>query len=300
MTDSKKKRLLPWGHFLNRNPFGLLRASLHTICQNPVILFPTASLAFIQLFILEILYFSPQYPLAYFFGPLIRSVWSEEYLHYPQNLMLLPKIFYYAQIIIYLLIGSMLLALSSKIVAILNEHPKVNIKVAFAETMRLYVHIFCASLISYILFQVFANSYAHLVEIIIKLKPFGKTMSFWDKTLLWTVPYFQFLSGILASTLIVYVIPIIVHEKKKIFSALIENFKILLHTFPTTLLIVGLPTLLYLPILALRNNIPFLMDTLGPEVQIIVIIIGLFVTMGIDLMIIVSATTLYLFVKENS
>ena len=292
--------MLLWGHFLNRNPFGLLRASLHNICQNPVIVFPTISLAFIQLLFLEVLYFSPQYPLAYFFGPLIRSVWSEEYLHYPQNLILLPKMFYYLQIFIYLFIGSALLALSSKIVAILNDRPKVNMRAAFIETMRLYIHIFCASLISYVLFQIFASSYVQLLQIIIKLKPFGKTIPFWDKALLWTVPYFQFLSGILASTLIVYVIPIIVIEKEKIFSALIKNFRILLHTFPTTLLIVGLPTLFYLPILALRNNIPSLMDTLSPEIQIIVIIVGLFVSMGIDLMIMVSTTTLYLFVKENS
>lgn len=299
MADNKKK-ILPWGHFLNRNPFDLFKVSLHHVCQNPVILFPTITLAFIQLLFLEILYFSPQHPLVNFFGPLIRSIWSEEYLHYPQNLILLPKMFYYVQIFIYLFIGSFLLALSAKIVAVLNEHSRVNMKVAIKETGRLYVHIFCASLISYILFQVFASGYVHFLESFIKSKPFGWTTTFLNKALLWTIPYFQFLAGILASTFVVYVIPIIVIEKTKIFSAILKNLKILLHAFPTTLLIVGLPTLFYLPILALRNNIPILMNTLGPEIQLIVIVVGLIVSMAIDLMIVVSTTTLYLFVKENS
>jgi hypothetical protein len=295
-----KKTNLNWGYFLNRTPFTLLRASLNNIVQHPVILFPTATLAFIQLLLLEILYFAPQKPLSIFFGPLIKSIWSEEYMHYPQNLILLPKMFYYVQIIIYLVLGSFFLAFTSKIVSVLNVHPRVNLKSSFKETLSTYIHIFFASIISYILFQILANGYVKILNYIINIKPFGASVSFWNKTLLWTIPYFQFLLGILASTLIVYVVPIIVIEKLKIFPAILKNFRVLFHSFPTTILIVGLPSLFYLPILALRNNVPFLMHSLAPEIQLIVIILSLLISMGVDLMIIVSTTTLYLFVKENT
>ena len=295
-----KKINFTWGYFLNRNPFTILKSSFNSIIQHPIILFPTATLAFIQFFLLEILYFSPQKPLSIFFGPLIKVIWSEEYMHYPQNLILLPKIFYYVQIFVYMLVGSFLLALTSKIVFILDEHPRVNFKIAFKETFALYIHIFVASLISYILFQLFASGYVKAVDVLINIKFWGEGGAFWNKTLLWTVPYFQFFFGILASTVFVYVIPIIVIEKEHVFIALLRNLKILYHALPTTLLIVGLPSLFYLPILALRNNVPLLMHVLAPEVQILVIILSLIVSMAIDLIILVSTTTLYLFVKENS
>ena len=296
----KNRKKLSQGHLLNQNPLFLLRASLHSICQNPVIVFPTIVLAFIQFFTLEILYFAPQYPLSYFFAPLIKAVWGEEYLHYPLNFVLLPKIFYYAQMIIYLFFGSFLLALSSKIVSVLNDHPRVNVRIASRETLKSYIHIFFASLISFMLFQLFASGYLWFLQFLIEANPFGKSSIYWSKALLWTVPYMQFLAGILATTVVVYIIPIVVVSKEKIFKALFKNLKILFFAFPTSLGIVGLPTLLYLPILVMRNNIPGLVNTFGPEIQLFVIIAGLVVSMAIDLIIITTITTFYLFIKENS
>ena len=295
----KNRKNLSQGHFINQNPFLLLKASLNSLYQNPVIIFPTLTLTFIQLLTLELLYFAPQYPLSFFFAPLIREIWSEEYIHYPLNLILLPKIFYYAQMFIYLFIGAFLLAFSSKIVAILNDHPRVNMRIAFKETLKSYVHIFCASIISFALFQLFANGYLALLQVFIKTKSVKLTTLFWSKALLWTIPYVQFLIGILATTLVVYVIPIIVIENKKIFAALVKNLKILFRTFPTALAIVALPSLFYLPILVMRNNIPIFMNTIGPEIQLMIIIAGLMVSLAIDLVIVTSITTFYLFMNET-
>lgn len=297
-----EKKYLPLTNenFISQNPITILRISLSSIIKHPAILFPTITLGFIQLLALQILYFSPQKPIVYFLGPLITSVWSEEFLHYPKNLILLPKIFYYVQILIYLFIGTFLLAVTSKIITILNDHPRVNLKLVFKEVFSLYVHIFFASAIAFILFQLLTSSYIKLIEFLIKAEPFKSNLNFWNKTFVLSIPYFQFTLGIVASTLLIYTIPIIVNEKKKVFIAFIQNFKILSRSFITSLVIVGLPTLLYLPILALRNNIPFLMNAISPEIQIIAIILGLISSMFIDLLIMVSATTLYLFIKENT
>ncbi len=55
----------------------LLTGAVNACVANPIILFPFVTAAFIQLFILEILYFSPRFPLSTFFGPIIRTFWSD-------------------------------------------------------------------------------------------------------------------------------------------------------------------------------------------------------------------------------
>ena len=114
-------------------PLGLLKSSIDALQRNPVILFPTLTLAFIQFLVLELFYFAPRYPLSQFFAPLISQVWSEEFVHYPLDLALLPKMFYYAQIVIYIFVGSYLLGVTACIVAALDRHPKVNVGAAFKE-----------------------------------------------------------------------------------------------------------------------------------------------------------------------
>ncbi len=280
------------------NPLGLLKISLNTLYQNPVLIYPTITLAFIQLLILEILYFAPRYPFSLFFAPLIRRVWSEEFLHYPLDLVLLPKMFYYAQIFINIFIGSFLFGVTARMVAILDEHPKVYFKAAFKETLKFYVHILCASILTFLFFQFASDFYTALLNIFLKQGPAEGSPGFMGRISLWA-PYVQFLMGIVVTTLLVFVMPIIVVDHKKIFPALILNFKTLFGTFPTTFFVVFIPTMLYLPVLIVRNNIGSLIDRTVPEVQILVIVAGLMMTMAIDLLIVTTVTAYYLFIKEN-
>jgi len=52
-----------------RHLIPLLKGSVDTFVNNPIILLPFLTIAFIQLLILEILYFSPRFPLSVFFNP---------------------------------------------------------------------------------------------------------------------------------------------------------------------------------------------------------------------------------------
>ena len=61
-----------------------------------------------------------------FFGPIIRKLWAETYLHYPFNFVLLPKLFQFSQIITYLFISSFAIGLVSGIIQSLNDDKKVE------------------------------------------------------------------------------------------------------------------------------------------------------------------------------
>jgi hypothetical protein len=281
-------------------PLILLRTTVENICQHPVIIYPSLILALTQLLILEILYFAPRYPLLHFFGPLISHIWSEEFLHYPMDLILLPKLFYYAQILVYLFGGAFLLSMTSYVVASLNTHARANLRNAYRESSRLYVHLLCSSIISLILFQVLSSGYTAAVNDLLRIKTPNPGMAVLQKTLLWATPYMQFFIGIFVTTLLVYVIPIIIIEKEKIFTAVAMNLAVLLRSFRTSLLVVLVPTLFYLPILVARNNVEALANATLPEIQIFIIALGILVTMAIDLVVLTTVTTHYLYLKESS
>src|SRR5262245_25858967 len=125
----------------HKNLMTLLGNSINTLMVNPVIFYPYLILGFIQLLALEILYFAPQSSLSVFFGPIIRRLWSESFLHYPLDLVLLPKLYYYAQIFIYIFIGGFLTSMLIQFISAINHDQKLNLKVVFKETLPRYIHI---------------------------------------------------------------------------------------------------------------------------------------------------------------
>jgi len=127
----------------------LLRGSVDTLFNNPIILFPFLTTGFIQLLILEMLYFSPRFPLAGFFNPIVKTLWGEKFIHYPHNIVILPKLFQYFQVPIYIFISSFLIAAAVMIISDLNNGKKGDFLSACREALKHYIHIFVGAFISF-------------------------------------------------------------------------------------------------------------------------------------------------------
>jgi hypothetical protein len=112
-------------------------------------------------------------------------------------------------------------------------------------------------------------------------------------------PYVNLLIGILITALFAFVFPIIAIDKKKIFSAIGLNFKYLWGSFWFMFLLVLIPTIFYLPILMLRNNIAMIVQTTFPEARALIYVVSIFVTMFIDATVYTAVTTYYLLKKEG-
>ncbi len=63
------------------------------------LLIPFIILFIVDIILISVLYLSPRYPLSVLFAPPIRKLWGSQFLHYPMNFMLLPKLFYYARLV---------------------------------------------------------------------------------------------------------------------------------------------------------------------------------------------------------
>jgi hypothetical protein len=97
----------------------------------------------------------------------------------------------------------------------------------------------------------------------------------------------------------VYAIPILLIKDVKFIGAIIGSVKFFVRNFFLTLLMVGLPMLIAIPLVFLNYNGPYLMDTFAPEIILWVGILGIVVnSLLLDPMITLSTAAYY--AQENN
>ncbi|MCK5082424.1 MAG: hypothetical protein KAR31_05915, partial [Candidatus Omnitrophica bacterium] len=113
-------------------------------------------------------------------------------------------------------------------------------------------------------------------------------------------PYVNVLIGIFITTLFAFVFPVIMIEKKKIFAAIIGNFRALWGSCWFVFFMVAIPTLFYLPVIVLRTGISSPeMVVVFPSIQILALVLSVLVMFVIDMVVYTAITTYYLLKKEN-
>ncbi len=282
----------------NRQLFSLLRESVNSCVVNPVILFPFATIAFIQLLVIEIIYFSPRFPLVRFFGPVIRRLEGEIYLHYPHSFMILPKWFQIAQYFIYIFIGSFLTAVAIAIIANLNSSKKTNLSSAARETLPQYVHIALAAIITFAVFYGLTGILGLIVRRAVQIQSQTGIFYVIKAIVLYGLPYYNLLIGVLVTTVFAFVFPAIVIDRKKIVPALLINFRYLWKSFWFLFVVILIPTLFYVPVLLLRNNFGSSMDMTFQELKLALMVLSVLVMLFIDAAIYTALATYYLMKKE--
>ncbi len=264
------------------NVFSLLKSAVTTLLSNKEILFPLCIVAFVKLLYLEILYFYPRFPLKVFFTPIIKTFWAEEYLHYPLNLFLVPTIFQnmYVQAFIYVFLTCFCIALMVSIIVKINNGDKVRMNEVLKENMPNYVHYVVIGLISFGFVILFSELYNIAIHRAIIIRSTTGPFYLLKRLVIDGAPLFNLLINIFVSVLFIYVIPIIVIEKRKVFSALWVNLKVLSKSFFYTFFVVALPSLIFLILIILNKS--FSLDEQFPELKIVYLVFSIFIMFIID------------------
>ncbi len=278
--------------------FSLLKNSAETLIANPVIFYPLVITAFVQLITLEILYFAPRQPLVVFFGPLIKH-WGETFLHYPFYFMLLPKLFFYVQVVIYLFMGSFFNGLAVAVIYAINTEKKIRFKNILRESLPAYIHVFIAAILSYSIYTALTFLYKLVWNRALLIKSEAGIYGLLKKVIVVGEPFANLLIGVVVTTLFIFVFPLIMIDKKKIGAALIQNFKRVFRSFWLMLGVILIPTLFYIPILLLRSNVSMIADRLVPGISLLLIFLSVAVSVLIDAVVFTAVTTYYLFKKEK-
>ncbi len=283
----------------SKHVISLLKTAIVAIVEHPIILFPFLILVFIQLLLLEVLFFSPRYPLSIFFSPLIRTLYGEAFLHYPNNFILIPKLFQYVQMGTYIFFASYLIGVCVEIIYLINAEKKFTLRAVFRSVLSRYVHLLMAAVVMYVTFYLFFSSYDVLLQRARMIRSEAGVFFLIKEIIVVATPYVNLFVGALATALYAFVVPFIVIDRKKVFVAIWENFRLLSKSFWMVLVTVILATMLYLPILFFRNNVGLWADDYFPSLRVWIIVISIIVQAFIDCVIYSSLTSYFLFLKEQ-
>ena len=85
-------------------------SSLEIMRKNPIVMLPFIFIGFLECLSLELIFFSTRRPISYITIPIYMKFLGPGATRYPGNLVHLPKLFYYAQLAIYVLFGVLMTA----------------------------------------------------------------------------------------------------------------------------------------------------------------------------------------------
>jgi len=244
--------------------------------QYPVMIFPFAIAAVIDCMVLALLFFAPQEPLVTVFGPVIRVFWGEEYLHYPFNLALLPRLFSYGKECTVLVIGMLLTAIATGMMYQAARGVSVRPWVVMERSIRKYIPLALVwvgvLLITYVSFK--GASFL------------GRNGGLSSQSLF-------VLSAIVALSIemvLMYCLPLIVVEKRGVLSSGYRALRMVRKYFLESFLMVLVPNLIVLPVMAAYAKLPFLSELLFPEIVLVVLLLRIVMLTVADFIITASGT----------
>ena len=274
---------------------GIWKAVIDFTLSEPRILLPFVILAALETILLWVLSCSPHFPFNYVLAPPVSRIWGPQFLHYPYIYDLLPRLFYYANMVVSVLVGSLISGMAVNMIFLSDKHKKVDLKETFFFVSKRYVSLVMLAAVLYItvhfimkqppifLLKYFRGGHAKLLF----LGP-----QFWFNVF---YPVLSFLLAVFLQGLFVYSFPFVVIKGKKFLIALFLGMRLFFRSWLKTLIVVTIPMLLYIPVTMLRDNIGMLADKFAPEVVMVVLFVGIVVgTIIVDALVTIVTTLLFI------
>ena len=252
--------------------------------EHPELLIPFVVAGLMHALAAYIVFLAPQKPVAYILAPVVKAFFGEKFLHYPLNLYLLPKLFYYAQLAVTATFGVLMAGL---VIGMLRDR-----------NAGICPRVFFNLLVSFKRYFALLGIWLVIFFFSFLLARFSRTLTF-SPSIMKLIPYVMYMMSIFIYFIFVYVTPALLIETRNIFSALKRGLSFLTKFFIPSLFLVLVPTLFYLPVIILRQKLPALMGSLFPEMVFFVIAASIIVTLFINVMITVSTTLVFLNEKDG-
>ena len=241
---------------------------LTTVRKNPKLLIPFIVVALFDLGLLYFLYLAPQRPVISLLGPPITRIWGERFLHYPDHLFLLPKLFYYAHLFLNASLGLLMTGLAIGMFRDVRGKGSASILINLIDAIRRYLALLGVWIIMFVI-SFFLMELFDRIEV--------------SDTLASLFSIGTYFLVMLIQVIFIYAMPAIIIEKKGLIGGLKRGFGLLKKFFIFTIILTMVPALLYLPVLALRENLAGLIGKTLPEIIVAVTACGVLMTILIDI-----------------
>jgi hypothetical protein len=274
--------------------------AFHLFKTSPILLIPFVTFTIIESFALIIIFFSPRKPFLFVLGPLISKIWGERYLHYPYNFLLLPKLIAFSKMGLVIVFDSLLIGMAVFMFQDAFNKKPIRTVVSLMSALKKYLYLSTIVLIFTVLFYLIIrtmNGGLFYYFATIRHKFSNPNAKIWLAPVLLSL---NFLVAVFIQASFIYSIPLLIIEKHNFLKAIFKSFALFKKLFIYTILLVGLPMLIYTPIIVLNYNTVFLIKKFSPELIPIISFIGIFITtIIIDPLITISATLTVLETRKN-
>jgi hypothetical protein len=268
-------------------------AAFELIVTKPIIIFPFIIIALLETMVLELAYFSTRPPISGISVPIIRKFFGEPFVHYPGILIILPKLFYYGQVVVYVLFSVFLMSITVNIIKNVKAGLPVKESAMIRNALKHYLSLMGYALIAIIIIIVTEKADMYV---------FSKVVRFATKHLPLVIPKLYyivslpllFLANVIIQTLLMPTLPILVIEKKSLIISLAKSIYLGFRNFKTVFLLLFLPYLIYAPLMLLKSFPAELAERSIPEINLYITFAGIVVSIFVDFFIITSLTQWYI------
>ena len=254
--------------------------------QNRGIFLPFFIVGIVDIFLLIIIYLAPQPPLSVLLSPPIKVFWGERFLHYPLNLFLIPRLFDLAHTISIAFTGVLMTGTAVRMLEEVHNGSGPDFGRGLTNSLRAYLKIFVIWLVMFGL----VSAVFKLLPVIFKLKQGMASLLLLGA---------GFIISIFIQAIFIYAIPAVIIEEKKIWPAIKRSVSFCFGAFLPTLILVGLPTIIYLPILILKGKLSLMVSKIFPEAVLIFVGLGIVISVIMDCLV-TSSTVVFFLNKRKS
>ena len=249
--------------------------------KNPTVFCLFFATAFFDLVALIVLYFAPSPPISDVLAPIIRSFWGDHYLHYPNNFLLLPRLFGHAHFLISTVFGVFMTGIIIKKIEAEILGKTISTVSAVVPVLRRYLSLVAVWLVSY-------GTFIVLLKGVMMFLPHN----------LWIQLISGFILGLLVQSVFAFLIPAIVLIENGFFKKLLEGFRLGIKNILLISALIFVPTLFALILSVARFYTPVVVQVY-PELVLWILSAGIVITLVVDVLVTSSATLLFLKVRQG-
>ena len=265
----------------------------------PRILFPLFIVSFFEGLLLEFLYFAPRAPLNKILLPPIKRYGGEVAVHYPAFLFAIPKFFEMGQLVLYVAIGGILTAVAIVLGASAQEERLLTFGGAWKKVQpRLFSLILVAGFIVALL-RIVIDRETALLKWAFQFAGRGALFQ-WLRVIAALVPLLNFFVAIVLQVFVVFILPFLILDNKKLFPAIGRSFALGWKHFWRVFVLILVPMVCYGPIWFFKANLPLLVIlTRSPESILWLFGLGIPATLLVDTFVAVASALFFLRLKNE-
>ncbi len=265
----------------NKPQQSLHRETLIAIAKQPIIPALFILLAIFQAAGLTALFLSHSEPFSSILGPIIRRFWGERFLHYPENFLLLPKLFGHSEMVILTLFGLLVTGITIQLVgAARTGDSRVTAVTAFSGTLKKYLGLAALWIALFFLLRTVSRAVLPFLPPQIPVHYAGLLAVFLST---------QVLTALL--------FPAILLSGKGYWKALAEGFLLSVKNFPVLFAALFIPVALSVAVSFLRSLSPSISHD-NPDFVLVILYGSILVSTVVDLYITSATAIFYLKVRN--